>query len=144
MEKQNPFVPILNQLTKLMELIQEQSKISSKVPEEIKHDLQLLQEKYQQIEQLLMDKEILPKEEAALSLLNLNKSQSATLSAKDKRTMERVVKIKRDMRLFKMILESLRKKKAISKAQKNKESSSFKQRKKSFRSLSKDKDWIPL
>ena len=102
MESQNPFVPILNQLTKLMELIQEQSKISSKVPEEIKHDLQLLQEKYQKLEQTLLDKKVLSEEKAELSLLKLSENQSVNMSTRDKRAIERVVKIKRDMRLFKI------------------------------------------
>ena len=129
MESQNPFVPILNQLTKLMELIQEQSKISSKVPEEIKHDLQLLQEKYQKLEQL--------------SLLKLSENQSVNMSTRDKRAIERVVKIKRDMRLFKMTLEALRKNKKKA-TLKNKENNSLKQRKKGLKSFRSDKDWIPL
>ncbi len=143
MESQNPFVPILNQLTKLMELIQEQSKISSKVPEEIKHDLQLLQEKYQKLEQTLLDKKVLSEEKAELSLLKLSENQSVNMSTRDKRAIERVVKIKRDMRLFKMTLEALRKNKKKA-TLKNKENNSLKQRKKGLKSFRSDKDWIPL
>ena len=95
------------------------------------------------MEQTLLDKKVLSEEKAELSLLKLSENQSVNMSTRDKRAIERVVKIKRDMRLFKMTLEALRKNKK-KEILKNKENNSLKQRKKGLKSFRSDKDWIPL
>jgi len=146
MEAQNPFISLLNQVVELMELIQKQTKLSPKIPEDLVKDVKLLKEKFKKIEEFT--KSQLRDSQTDSLNLRIETMNSSNMSEKDKKMLERALHIKRDMQILKKALNEKRKKASPTLKTKNTsdsdEQANKKKRRKLFKPLGGERDWIPL
>ena len=146
MEAQNPFISLLNQVVELMELIQKQTKLSPKIPEDLVKDVKLLKEKFKKIEEFT--KSQLRESQTDSLNLRIETMNSSNMSEKDKKMLERALHIKRDMQMLKKALNEKRKKASLTLKTKNTsdsdEQANKKKRRKLFKPLGGERDWIPL
>ena len=146
MEAQNPFISLLNQVVELMELIQNQTKLSPKIPEDLVKDIKLLKEKFKKIEEFTRS-ELRDNQKDSISL-RIETMNSSNMSEKDKKMLERALHIKRDMQMLKKQLNEERKKANSTIKKKNtsdsEDQANKKKRRKLFKPLGGERDWIPL
>jgi len=144
MESQNPFIPVLDQLIKLMELIQSKSKISPKIPDSLVDDIKLLEKKFKEVESFTKNQ--LETDERDITSLRIETSHSSNVPAKDKKMIERAVQIKKDMKILRSELSKVKVKAgATEEKTENAEKSDIKKkRRKTFKTHGTDTNWIPL
>jgi len=146
MENKNPFLPLLNQLVEIMNVIQNHKDGLVPIPKELADELKRLEKEFALINESA--KEFMKNIDKDFNTLRIETMHFPDIPENDKKTFERAVKVGRDAEILKAEVGKLRKKAGPSKTKKMKSSenddSKIKERRKRFKPLGTDKNWIPL